>query len=155
MEQSSLSVQHQPLQPSLLRQEFQLDKMHEQKDEVKIVAKARPTAMNLSSTVLASSSSAKNLITFSDPVKLTAAGKPTSRTRRNSKPDEAPSSQVKLKDVFIGGLMEESAVKFVATDKNHVLWEFSESESWSNHEDEVTGETCGTTKGNPAIQKTQ
>ena len=29
--------------------------------------------------------------------------------------------------------------KPVATEENQVLWEFSESESWSMHEDEVTG----------------
>ena len=28
---------------------------------------------------------------------------------------------------------------WVATEENQVLWEFSESESWSVHEDEVTG----------------
>ena len=28
----------------------------------------------------------------------------------------------------------------VATEENQVLWDFSESESWSVHEDEVTGE---------------
>ena len=115
--------------------------MQEQKDEEKIVSKSRPTAMNLSSTVPARSSSAKNLITSSDPGKLIAAGKPASRTRRNSKPDEAPSSQVKLKDVYLGGLMDDSAGKAVATEENQVLWEFSESDSWSVHEDEVPGES--------------
>ena len=47
---------------------------------------------------------------------------------------------MKLKDVYFGGLMDDSAEKFVATEENQVLWEFSESESWSVHEDEVTGE---------------
>ena len=114
-------------------------RMQEQKREERSVAKSRPTAMNLSSTVPASSSSAKNLITSSDPRKLIAAGKPASKTRRNSKPDEAPRSQVKLKDVHLGRLMDDSAVKLVATEENQVLWEFSESESWSVHEDEETG----------------
>ena len=50
------------------------------------------------------SSSAKHLITSSDPGKLMAAEKPASKTRRNSRPDEALSSQVKLKDVYLGGL---------------------------------------------------
>ena len=107
--------------------------------EERIVAKSRPTAMNLSSTVPASSSSVKNLITSSDPEKLIAAGKPASRTRRNSRPGEAPSSQVKLNAENLGGLMDDSAVKPVATEENQVLWEFSESESWSDHEDDVTG----------------
>ena len=104
------------------RSMVQLDKLlqkvakrvQEQKDEEKIVLKFRPTAMNLSSTIPASSSSAKNLITSSDPGKHSAAGKPASRTRRNSKPDEAPSSQVKLKDENLGGLMDDSAGKQVS-----------------------------------------
>ena len=63
------------------------------------------------------------MIASSDPVKLMAARKPASRTRRNSKPDEAPISHVKLKDVYLGGLMGDSAVKPVATDENQVFWE--------------------------------
>ena len=78
-------------------------RVQEQKEEEIIVAKSKLTAVNLSSTDPASSSSAKNLITSSDPGKLIAAGKPASRTRGNSRPDEAPSSQVKLKGVHIGG----------------------------------------------------
>ena len=97
--------------------------MKEQKEEETIVAKSRLAAVNLSSTVLASSSSTKNMITSSDPVKLMAARKPASRTRRNSKPDEAPISHVKLKDVYLGGLMDDSAGKPVATDENQVFWE--------------------------------
>ena len=82
-------------------------RMQEQKGEERIVGNSRPTAMNLSSSVPASSSSAKNLITSSDLGKLVAVGKRASKTRRNSKPDEAPSSQMKLKDVYLGGLMDE------------------------------------------------
>ena len=114
-------------------------RVQEQKDEERIVAKSRLAAMNLSSTVPASSSSAKNLITSSDLVKLIAAEKPAGRTRRISRPDEAPSSQVKLKDENLGGLMDDSAGKPVATEENQVLWEFFVSEFWSVHEDEVTG----------------
>ena len=91
-------------------------RVQEQKEEERIVAKSRPTAANLSSHVPASSSSAKNLITSSDPEKLKAAGKQASRTR----------SQVKLKDVYLDGLMDESAGKSVATEENQVLWEFSD-----------------------------
>ena len=64
-------------------------RMQEQKGEEIIVAESRPTAMNLSSTVPASSSSAKNPITSSDPEKLMTPGKSASRTRRNSKLDES------------------------------------------------------------------
>ena len=57
-------------------------RVQEQKGEERIVAKSRPTAMNLSSTVPASSSSSKNLIISSDPANLIAAGKRASRTRK-------------------------------------------------------------------------
>ena len=67
-----------------------------------------------------------------------AAGKLATRPRKNSIIDEAPSSQVKLKNEYLGGLMDESAGKPVATEENQVLRKFSESESWSIHEDEVT-----------------
>ena len=115
-------------------------RVQEQKDEERIVAKSTPTAMNLPSNVPASSSSAKNLNASLDPRKLLATGKLASKTRRNSRPDEAPSSQGKLKDVYLGGLMDYSAGKSVATEENQASWEFSESESWSAHEDEVTSE---------------
>ena len=127
-------------------------RVQEQKEEETIVAKSRPTAMNLSSTVSASSSSAKNLVTSSDLGKLIAVGKPASKTRKNSRLDEAPSSQVKLKDVYLGGLMDDSAEKLVSTEENRVLWEFSESESFSVHENEVTSELVAHKKsaGKPA-----
>ena len=75
-------------------------RVQEQKKEERIVAKSGPTAVNLSSSVPASSSSAKKPIASSNPGKHMAAGKTASRTRRNSKPDEAPSSQVKLERCF-------------------------------------------------------
>ena len=114
-------------------------RVQEQKEEEKIVAKSRPTAMNLSSSVPASSSSTKNMIPSSDLETIVAAVKLAIRTRRNSKPDAASSSQVKLKDVFLGGLMDEVAVKPAATDQSQESSEFSESESKSNHEEELTG----------------
>ena len=104
-------------------------------------------AMNLSSTVPASSSSAKNMITSSDAEKLMAAGQPASRTRRNLKSDAASSSQVRLQDTYLGGLLDKVAGKPVATDEHQVLWEFSESESWSNHESEVSEKPVVPTKG--------
>ena len=122
-------------------------RVQEQKEEETIVAKSLPTAMNPFSTVPESSSSAKNLTTSSDPGKIMAAGKPASRTRRNSRLDEAPRSQVKLKDAFLGGLMDESSGILVATEDKQVLWECSESESWSIHEDEVTGKLVAYTEG--------
>ena len=71
------------------------------------------------------------------------AGKPDARARRNSKTDAASSSQGRLKDVYFGGLMVGVAGKLAGTDKSQESWEFSESESesWSDHEKEVTGKT--------------
>ena len=62
----------------------------------------------------------------------------TRGSRRNSEPDAASSSQGRLKDTYFGGFKVEVAGKFAATDKRQESWEFSESESWSNHEKEVT-----------------
>ena len=69
---------------------------------------------------------------------LRVSGKPDARERRNSKPDAASSSQGRLKDAHLGGLIDRVAEKPVATDKSQESLEFSESESWSNHEKEVT-----------------
>ena len=48
--------------------------------------------------------------------------------------------------------MVDSVGKPVATEESQVSWEFSESESWSVHEIEVTGEpvTHKESAGNPA-----
>ena len=45
---------------------------------------------------------------------LTATGKLESRMRRNSKSDAASSSQVKLQDAYLGGLMDIATEKLVA-----------------------------------------
>ena len=122
-------------------------RVQEQKEEERIVAKSESTAANLSSTVPASSSSAQDPGASRGPGVLIASGKSQSRVRRNSRPDEAPSSQVKLKDENLGWLMDDSARKPVAKEENQVLWEFPESESWIVHEDEVTGKPVAWTKG--------
>ena len=114
-------------------------RMQEQKGEERIVSKSMPMAINLSSIVSASSSSAKDPIASTGPTNLTASWKPDVRGRRNSKPYVTSSSQVRLQDAYLDGLMERVAGKPAATDESQELWEFSESESWSNHEKEVTG----------------
>ena len=124
-------------------------RVQEKKDEERIVAKSRPTAMNLSSIVPASSSSAKNLITSSDPVKLTAAGKPECRMRRNSKSDVASSFQARLEDAYLGGLMVEVPERPSATHKSQELWKFSGSESWSNNENGAFGKPTAPLSKNP------
>ena len=111
-------------------------RIREQKEEDRIVAKSKPTAMNLTSTVSISSSSVNHPIASKSPGILKAsAGKPDARARRNSKPDAASSPQGRLKDAYFGGLMVEVAGKPAATDKSQESWEFSDSESWSNHEE--------------------
>ena len=124
-------------------------RVQEQKDEERFVAKSRPTAMNLSSIVPASSSSAKNLITSSDPLKRLATVKPESRMTRNSKSDAASSSQARLEDAYLGGLMVEVAERPTATHKSQDLGEFSESESWSNNENGAKGKPAAPQSKNP------
>ena len=107
--------------------------------------------MNLSSRVPASSSTAKIPIASKSPGIFTATGKPESRMRRNSKPDAASSSQVKLQDAYLGGLMDKAMVKPVATKDESGDVDLSESETWSFHEEEVTERpvACKTAKGKP------
>ena len=92
-------------------------RVQEQKEEERIVANSKPMAMNLTSTVSTSSSSVNHPIASKSLGKLRASGKPESRVRRNSKPDAASSSQVKLHDAYLGGLMVEVGGKPAATDK--------------------------------------
>ena len=124
-----------------------MTKRVQERKEERIVTKYRPTAMNMSSIFSTSLSSAKNLITSSDPEKLAAAAKPASRTSRNSRFDEAPSSQVKLKDVYFGGMTNSSAEKLVVIKENQISWECSESIPCSVHKDEATDELVAYNKG--------
>ena len=113
------------------------------------MARSQPTVMNLSSTFSASSLSTKDPIASKNLVVLRVSGKPEARERRNSKPDAASSSQGRLKDAHLGGLIDRVAGKPAATDKSQESLEFSESESWSNHEREATGKPVASrTTGN-------
>ena len=82
------------------------------------MAKSKPMAMNLTSAVSTSSSSVNHPIASKSPKILKA---PTGKPDARSEPDAA-----------------EVAGKPAATDKSQESWEFV-SESWSNHEKEVTG----------------
>ena len=105
-------------------------RMQEQKEEDRIATKSKLTAMNLTLTVPTSSSSVNHPVASKSLGILKAStGKPDSRARRNSKPDAATSSQGRLKDAYLGGLIVEAAEKLAATDKSQESWEFSESES--------------------------
>ena len=112
-------------------------RMQEQKGEERCVAKSKLTAMNLSSDVPTSSSSAKSLIASKSPGMLTASWKPESRMRRNSKSDTASSSQVRLQDAYLGGSMDTATGKLFATKEESADVVLSESETWSFLEEAV------------------
>ena len=86
-------------------------------------------AMNLSSHVPTSSSSAKSPIAPKSPGILTAPVEHESRMRRNSKSDAASSSEVRLQDANLGGLMDTATGKPVATKEESGDVHLSESET--------------------------
>ena len=90
-------------------------RMQEQKGEERSVAKSKTIAMILSSHVPTSSSSAKSPIASKNPGILIAQGKPERRIRGNSKSDAASSSQARLKDASLGGLMDTATEKLGKT----------------------------------------
>ena len=97
-------------------------RIQEPKEEDRIVAKSRPMAMHLASTVSTSSSSANHPIASKSPgVLLASTGKPDARARRNSKPDAASSSQGRLKDAYFSGSMVEVAGRLSATQKSGII----------------------------------
>ena len=95
--------------------------------------------MIFSSHVPTSSPSAKSPIASKSPGILIATRKPESRMRRNSKSDTASSSQVRLQDAHLGGLMDTATVKPVATEEESGNVDLSESETLSFQEEAVTG----------------
>ena len=97
-------------------------RMQEQKREDRIMAKSKPTATNLTTTVSTGSSSVNHPLASKRPGLFKAStGFPDARARRNSKPDAASSSQGRLKDAYLGGLMVEVAEKPAATDKSGIM----------------------------------
>ena len=79
----------------------------QKEEEQRVVSKSRPAAMNLSSVVATSSSTASSPIASKSPGMPTASGKPDSRMSiEPSSLDAASTSQVRLKDAYPGGLME-------------------------------------------------
>ena len=82
-------------------------RMQEQKEVDRIVAKSKPTAMNLTSIVSTSSSSVNHPIASKSPGILKAStGFPDARARRNSKRHAASSSQGRLEDAYLGGCVD-------------------------------------------------
>ena len=112
-------------------------RLQEQKGEERSVAKSKSAAMNQSSHVPTSSSSSKSPIASKSPGELIAQGKPESRMRGNSESDAASSSQARLKDAYLGGLMDTATEKPVATKEEPGDVDLSESETGS--EEDVTG----------------
>ena len=78
------------------------------------MVESKSTAMNLSSQVPTKFFIQKSPNASKSPGMLEAIGKLESRMRRNSKSDAASSSQVKLQDAHLGGLMDTATVKLVA-----------------------------------------
>ena len=82
-------------------------RIQEIKEEERVVSMSRPPAMNLSSFIATSSSTASSPIATKTPGMPIASGKPDSRMRINQNSlDAASSSQVRLKDAYYGGVME-------------------------------------------------
>ena len=97
-------------------------RMQEQEEDNKIVAKSKPTAMNLVFTVSTYSSSVNSPIASKIPGILKAStGIPDARARRNSKPDATSSSQGRVKHAYLGGLMVEVAGKPAATHQSEIM----------------------------------
>ena len=83
-------------------------RIQDQKEE-RVVSKSRPAVMNMSSYFVATSSSAASspIISKSQEMPI-ASGKPESRMSvEPSSVDAASTSQVRLVDAYLGGLMEE------------------------------------------------
>ena len=112
-------------------------RMQEQPEENKIVAKSRPTAMNLTSSVTASSSSVNSPIASRSPGigkassrQVGLSGRPDASTYQNSNTDTASSSQG----------WERDAQLFISTCGNGQGSEVSDSAGKSCHQHRGT---CG------------
>ena len=82
-------------------------RIQDQKEEERVGSKSRPAAMNRSSFIATSSSAASSPIASKSPVMPIASWKPDSRMSiEPSSFDAASTSQVRLKDAHLGGLME-------------------------------------------------
>ena len=103
-----------------------------QKEEERVVSKTRPALMKMSSYFIATSFSAA-----SSPIASESKGVPIASRRPDSRTSVEPSSfdvastcQVRLKDAYLGGLMEEQRKKPVASRRRN-------SEESDNPETEV------------------
>ena len=105
-------------------------RMQEPREDNRIVATSKPTAMNLAITVSTSSSSVNSPVASTSPGILKASsrqigysGKPDVRSKRNSNPDAASSSQGWRKDALLDG----RSGKPVATEKDQESLNYPET----------------------------
>ena len=83
-------------------------RIQDQKEEERVVSKSRLAEMNQSSSIAASFLSASSPIASESLVMSIVSGRPDSRMRIEPNSfDAASTSQVRLKDAYLGGLMEE------------------------------------------------
>ena len=84
-------------------------RIQEQREGERVVSKSRPAGMNMSSYFIATSSSAASSPILSKSLGMSgASGKPDSRLNLEASSFNAAStSQVRLKDAYLGGLKEE------------------------------------------------
>ena len=79
----------------------------DQNEEERVVSRSRLAAMNLSSSIATSSSTASSPIASKSPRMPITSAKPDSKMKINPNSfDAASTSQVRLKDAYFGGLME-------------------------------------------------
>ena len=82
-------------------------RIQNQKEDERFVSKSRPAVMNISSFIVTSSSTASSPIASERPGMPMASGKPDNKMSiESSSFDAASTSQVRLKDAYLGGLME-------------------------------------------------
>ena len=82
-------------------------RIQDQKEEERVVSKSRPAAINLSSSKATSSFATTSPIASQSPGMPIASGEPDSKMSiEPSSFDAASTSQVRLKDADLGGLME-------------------------------------------------
>ena len=106
-------------------------RIQEQKEEERNVSKSKPTAMNLSSIVPTSSSSATSPIASKRPRMPIVSVKPDSRMRINPNSfDAASTSHVRLQDAYLRGLMETATERPVASGEESGDMDNSEAEIW-------------------------
>ena len=125
------------------------NRIQEQKKEERVVSKSRPAAMNKSSFIATSSSTASSPIASKSPGIPIASRKPDSRMGiEPSSFDAASTSQVRPKDAHLGGLMEKQQ-------RNPSHQEEEDSEDSDNPEAEIWYYKGKQVTGKPVAQNSK